>query len=68
MSNNRQPQRGVDPPAKRVFRIDGVRQLPHRLRDRGERKFGPDLTHLMSRETIASGAAPQHTRDAASLD
>ena len=21
-------------------------------------KFGPDLTHLMSRETLASGAAP----------
>src|SRR6202008_686017 len=24
-------------------------------------KFGPDLTHLMSRETLASGAAPNTT-------
>ena len=31
-------------------------------------KFGPDLTHLMSRETIASGAAPNTPDDSASLD
>ncbi len=29
--------------------------------------FGPDLTHLMSRRTIGSGAAPNTPRDAARL-
>ena len=31
-------------------------------------RFGPDLTHLMSRATIASGAARQHPRKSSTLD
>ena len=30
--------------------------------------FGPDLTHLMSRDTIASGAASNTSRESASVD
>jgi len=28
----------------------------HAIADAGDRRFGPDLTHLMSRDTLASGA------------
>ncbi len=31
-------------------------------------RFGPDLTHLMSRETIASGAAEEQRRESAGMD
>ena len=31
-------------------------------------RFGPDLTHLMSRDTIAAGVAPEHARESAALD
>ena len=31
-------------------------------------RFGPDLTHLMSRETIASGAADKHARESPAVD
>ncbi len=31
-------------------------------------RFGPDLTHLMSRDTIASGAATEHAGKSAAMD
>ncbi len=31
-------------------------------------RFGPDLTHLMSRDTIASGAAHEYARKSAAVD
>src|SRR5271170_2140974 len=44
------------------FRIDRLRQLPHHSRYRGQRRFGPDLPHLMTRVTIGAGVA-MNTRD-----
>ena len=31
-------------------------------------RFGPDLTHLMSRDTIGSGVASEHARESAAVD
>ncbi len=46
---------------KRVFQSDRVRQLSRGRRARSApAAYGPDLTHLMSRDTIASGIAAQH--------
>ena len=31
-------------------------------------RFGPDLTHLMSRDTLASGAVAEHARESSAVD
>ncbi len=35
-----------------------VRQLPSRARHAAQGTYAPDLTHLMSRQTLASGMVP----------
>ena len=40
-----------------------MRQLPYRSGTPAKGKFGPDLTHLMSRQTIASGILPNNRQE-----
>ena len=58
-SSRRQPaNRETDGFAgQRHFRDDRLHQLSHRRGNAANGRFGPDLTHLMSRDTIAAGAA-----------
>ena len=42
---------------RHVFESDVLRELSRRRGTNGTGRFGPDLTHLMSRTTIAAGAA-----------
>jgi len=44
-------------PRATSIRNDGLYQLSHRGGTLANGRFGPDLTHLMSRDTIAAGAA-----------
>ena len=44
--------------ARRRFSAQIVRQLPSRARHAGPGTYAPDLTHLMSRQTLAAGMVP----------
>ena len=51
------------------LRDHGLRQLPHRVGHRcATARFGPDLTHLMSRETIARRRRAEHAGEPARVD
>jgi cytochrome c oxidase subunit II len=52
------PQAGVLSAGQRVFESTACINCHAILGTMAKGRFGPDLTHLMSRETIAAGAAP----------
>ena len=57
MSNNNR-LRPAYPPVQRVFESTACVNCHTMSGTPAKGKFGPDLTHLMSRDTIAAGAAP----------